>query len=226
MFKNSVVLRATKFFLCVLWLSFLPHSTDTLGPCLRRPSRRSSRLQFLRPNPLCAVETKEDVRTAQALEQHIGTYGCGIYRRQYRNTHVMVRVCTASILLTFLLVLKSSRAKLRPESELKSNCFDFPRQNFDRKNSIRGEYGISPHLMMQAGQDAIDFTLHDLDGNSWNLGDALGKGMPVVLIWGMFTCPAYQGMGTTAPWDKCGYWDQIDLVSVIHPMKYSVWYSI
>ncbi|CAN0438116.1 unnamed protein product, partial [Ectocarpus sp. 12 AP-2014] len=45
------------------------------------------------------------------------------------------------------------------------------------------------------GSPAVDFTLHDLDGNRWNLGEVLaaGAGKPVVLIFGMWTCPAFQG---------------------------------
>lgn len=74
-------------------------------------------------------------------------------------------------------------------------------------------HGETPHILLQPGDDAIDFTLHDLEGGAWKLSAALEKGLPVVLIWGMITCPAYQGMGTTPPWDKCGYWHEYELVS-------------
>lgn len=107
-------------------------------------------------------------------------------------------------------------SNLRPASELTDNCFNFPEANFDRRNSIKGKYGSSPHMMMEVGDSAIDFTVHDVDGNEWNLREALetGGGKPVVLIWGMFTCPAFQGMGTSPPWDKCSYWHERELVSI------------
>lgn len=78
-------------------------------------------------------------------------------------------------------------------------------------------YGQTPKLLLEKGSGAIDFTLHDYpDGNSWNLRDQLEQGgKPVVLIWGMYTCPAFQGMGDKppiSPWDMCSYWDEYKLV--------------
>jgi len=83
--------------------------------------------------------------------------------------------------------------------------------------SIYGVYGQSPNLLLEKGSGAIDFTLHDYpDGNTWNLRDQLEEGRkPVVLIWGMYTCPAFQGMGDKPPippWDMCSYWDEYKLV--------------
>lgn len=85
---------------------------------------------------------------------------------------------------------------------------------------MKGIYGSSPHLLLEVGRPAIDFTLHDYpDGKAWNLREELernnGAGKPVVLIWGMYTCPAFEGMGDNPPiepWDKCGYRDEYDLV--------------
>ena len=103
---------------------------------------------------------------------------------------------------------------LRPESELSSNCFNFPQDNFTPDNCIVAiNNGNTPYLPMNAGDDAIDFTLHDLDGEAWNLGETLkATGMPVVMVWGMLTCPGFQGLGTESPWDQCSYWDQHSLV--------------
>ncbi|CAM9847656.1 unnamed protein product [Ectocarpus sp. 6 AP-2014] len=117
----------------------------------------------------------------------------------------------------------SAAVNLRPESELTSNCFDFPRNGFDRQRSIKGAFGQSPKLLLETGSGAIDFTSHDYPaGERWNLREHLegvdgDAGKPVVLIWGMFTCPAFQGMGDQPPippWDKCGYRDEYDLVEM------------
>ncbi|CBN79263.1 expressed unknown protein [Ectocarpus siliculosus] len=87
--------------------------------------------------------------------------------------------------------------------------------NFHKGNSVRDIYGTSPHLVRDLGSPAVDFTLHDLDGNRWNLGEVLaaGEGKPVVLIFGMWTCPAYQGLdvieGSGNTWS---YWDEHTLV--------------
>ncbi|CAM9701828.1 unnamed protein product [Ectocarpus sp. 4 AP-2014] len=112
-------------------------------------------------------------------------------------------------------LIPGANAELRPESDLTSNCFDFPANNFDRENSIKAvNGGNAPYLPLTVGGDAVDFTLHDLEGRRWNLGETLERtGLPVVMVWGMFTCPGFQGYGTYPPWDKCGYRDEYDLVS-------------
>lgn len=109
----------------------------------------------------------------------------------------------------------SSASNLRPASDLTSNCLGFPARNFmTNSSSVAYVYGKSPILLHEIGDAAIDFTLHDTQGQAWNLREQLeaGGGKPVVLIWGMYTCPAFQGMGTDSPWDKCGYRDEYDLV--------------
>eukprot|EP00903_Cladosiphon_okamuranus_P007159 g6951.t1 len=105
-------------------------------------------------------------------------------------------------------------AELRPETELTSNCFDFPENNFDRGSCIMAvNGGNTPYLPLETGGDAIDFTLHDLEGRPWNLGEALEQAdQPVVMIFGMWTCPAFQGYGTTPPWDMSAYWNERELV--------------
>ncbi|CAN0150810.1 unnamed protein product [Ectocarpus fasciculatus] len=111
-------------------------------------------------------------------------------------------------------LIPGANAELRPESDLTSNCFDFPANNFDRENSIKAvNGGNTPYLPLTVGRDAVDFTLHGLDGQRWNLGETLERtDLPVVMVWGMFTCPGFQGYGTSPPWDKCGYRDEYDLV--------------
>eukprot|EP00903_Cladosiphon_okamuranus_P022080 g20305.t1 len=106
-------------------------------------------------------------------------------------------------------------AGLLPETELSTNCYNFPADDFHRANSVRNTYSKSPHLMLELGAPALDFTLHDLDGNRWNLGEALeaGQGKPVVLIFGMLSCPAYQGLDSGEDSaNKWTYWHERALV--------------
>ena len=127
-----------------------------------------------------------------------------------------LRLLFAAALLAILGSVRGEAENLRPEADLTSNCFGFPARNFVKNvNSVSALHGQSPFLLREPGEAAIDFTLHDTRGQAWNLREHLeGEGgKPVVLIWGMYTCPAYQGMGTDAPWDKCGYRDEFDLVS-------------
>ena len=81
---------------------------------------------------------------------------------------------------------------LRPEAELTRQCYDFPGTDFGRTNNVRLKYGSSPHLMLDVGDIAINFTLPSVRGQSINLGDML-KDKAVLLMWGHWTCPAFQG---------------------------------
>lgn len=107
-----------------------------------------------------------------------------------------------------------AQTELRPSDHLVSKCYNFPTDNFDSSNNVKLFYGKSPHLVLDTGDAAIDFTLHDLNGDPWNLADALanGDGKPVVLIWGMATCPAYQGLDSQGSDYRWTYWDEISLV--------------
>lgn len=137
-----------------------------------------------------------------------------------RNQHTMKALQQASLLWLGLVALTRAESELasdlRPASELVSNCYNFPVANFDTFNSVKGVYGSSPHLVIETGSTAVDFTLHDTDGNPWNLGDALrnGQGKPVVLMWGMSTCPAYQGLDSEGSSNRWTYWHQAELVRV------------
>ena len=105
-------------------------------------------------------------------------------------------------------------AGLLPESELVTNCYNFPAEPFSYTNNVKNSYGSSPPLTLQLGSPAVNFTLHDTDGNSWNLDNALteGAGKPVILIWGMSSCPAYQGLDSEGSSNTWAYWDQHELV--------------
>lgn len=102
-----------------------------------------------------------------------------------------------------------------PETELVTNCFNFPEDNFDVFNSVKATYGSSPHLVRDTGDPAVDFTLHDIGGTAWNLGNALKAGKPVALIWGMSTCPAYQGLDSQGSSYRWTYWDEYALVRTL-----------
>lgn len=106
--------------------------------------------------------------------------------------------------------------ELLPETELRTNCYNFPAINFHKDNSVKNTYSESPHLMLELGAPAVDFTLHDIDGSRWNLGEVLkaGGGKPVVLIFGMLTCPAYQGLDSgEESTNKWTYWHEHGVVS-------------
>ena len=105
-------------------------------------------------------------------------------------------------------------ADLLPEGELITNCYNFPAETFGYTNNVKNSYGSSPHLPLDVGSSAVNFTLHDTAGLPWNLDDALkaGKGKPVALIWGMSSCPAYQGLDSQESSSTWAYWDEFSLV--------------
>ena len=105
-----------------------------------------------------------------------------------------------------VLAARSAAGALQAESELTHSCFSFPAKNFNRANCVKSEYGHSPHTAggLSEGESAYDFTLSDLSGKSYTLSTLLEE-KPVVLVWGMWTCPAYQGLGQEAPFDQCSY---------------------
>lgn len=55
-------------------------------------------------------------------------------------------------------------AELRPSSDLHARCYDFPKSDFGYKNNIRLAHGASPHIVIAAGKQAIDFTLPSENG--------------------------------------------------------------
>lgn len=118
-----------------------------------------------------------------------------------------------SAILCVLGLVGLGGAELLPDTELVTNCFDFPQDNFDTSNSVKSVYGSSPHLVRDTGDSAVDFTLHDINGKAWSLADSLNGGKPVALIWGMSTCPAYQGLDSEGSSYRWTYWDEYALVS-------------
>lgn len=96
-----------------------------------------------------------------------------------------------AVVTSFASSADSPAAKLRPQTEQTSDCYDFPQKNFHRDNCVKAKYGASPAIPMGEGEAAIDFTLHDLAGTPHTLSHML-ESKPVLLVWGMWTCPAYQ----------------------------------
>lgn len=88
------------------------------------------------------------------------------------------------------------RLSLRPTTDLGGNCFGFPSEQFTTNNSIRGKFSHDPFLLVTKGDEAIDFSLHTVAGpletDVVTLSELLVT-KPVVLLYGMYSCPAFQG---------------------------------
>lgn len=89
-------------------------------------------------------------------------------------------------------VWKASSDFLLPVSSLIGKCFDFPIENFNHENNILAKYPNDPAHFVDESESAVDFKLATYDGDKVVLSDLL-KEKPVVLVYGMHTCPAFQG---------------------------------
>lgn len=121
----------------------------------------------------------------------------------------------APLLALALVPLANADLFLHPDEEMEQNCFGFPTTNFHRTNCVKAKYGDSPQGggVLTVGEPVFDFTLYDLDGEAHTLSKIIEQNdQPVVMIWGMWTCPAYQGMGKDEPVDECSYTHEWDLV--------------
>jgi hypothetical protein len=105
----------------------------------------------------------------------------------------------------------SSQSQLLSSDQLTDSCFDFPNTDFGINNCVKCTYGNSPHFVLATGSPAIDFSIPNVDGELITLSTLLEE-KPVILIWGMHTCPAFEGLGTSYPFDQCSYEDEWDLV--------------
>lgn len=102
--------------------------------------------------------------------------------------------------------LSAPNKYLRNSGELTSGRYGWPHDPFDEQNCVLGEFGSEPYLSLKAGDCAVDFSLIDENGAACRLGDLLIT-RPVVLTFGMITCPAYQ-LSKTA---------EAELVTRLHP---------
>lgn len=67
-----------------------------------------------------------------------------------------------------------------PPTELESNCYNWPSQEFSPTNKANLNLTFSP------GDTAVDFILQDTDGQAYNLYSLL-ETKPVLLVFGSFT---------------------------------------
>ena len=142
------------------------------------------------------------------------------------------------VVFTFLLLLFSHHTmtitgNVRPDTELTHQCYDFPTIDFSRSNNVRLTYGSSPKVLMNVGDQAIDFTLPSVTGQSINLGQLLTQ-KAVLLLWGHWTCPAFQGFHSDTTFTGSSYNDENDLmelygskyITIVHligPEPHPIW---
>lgn len=100
---------------------------------------------------------------------------------------------------------------LQSSETLTGSCYNFPATSFDSTNCVKCKYGSSPHFVLDVGDAAIDFTLSTLEGDEVTLSSLLEE-KAVVMLWGMHTCPAFQGLGTSYPFDQSSYEHEWDVV--------------
>lgn len=121
---------------------------------------------------------------------------------------------------------------LRDSSELSSHCYHFPGKDYSKDNNVKSTYGASPHLMVEAGDLAIDFTLPSNTGDMITLSKLL-EDKAVLLIWGHTTCPAFQGYKSDTMFIGSSYKeekelleevkDKVTLVHLIGPEPHPLW---
>ena len=82
---------------------------------------------------------------------------------------------------------------MKNTSNLIGKCFNFPDSDFALDNSVNAFYPNDPTPLLPRGGFAVDFVLPDLNDETHQLRELL-RTKPVVLMYGMATCPAFQGM--------------------------------
>lgn len=88
---------------------------------------------------------------------------------------------------------KAGSSYLQTVSELTGKCFDFPISNFNHNNNIVAKYPSDPTHFVGNSDAAVDFKLSTfIDGDKVVLSELLQE-KPVLLLYGMYTCPAFQG---------------------------------
>jgi len=121
---------------------------------------------------------------------------------------------------------------LRSSDDLTSHCYHFPSKDFGKDNNVKNTYGSSPKVMVKVGDLAIDFTLPSNTGEMVTLSELLEK-KAVLLIWGHYTCPAFQGyksdttfIGSSWEEEKSLLDDVTDKITLLHligPEPHPIW---
>lgn len=70
-----------------------------------------------------------------------------------------IAISIISLVLLLLSSLFDEAVSIQPESNLESNCYNFPDKDFSASNCIKCTYGSTPKILLPTGSDAIDFTL-------------------------------------------------------------------
>lgn len=148
------------------------------------------------------------------------------------GTNFWKRAMNTVILAILFCACKITHAILKSEDELTDHCYSFPVNDFSKKNSIKNTYGSSPKLILNVGDVAIDFTLPTPEGKYVSLGDLIAEN-PVVLIWGHYTCPAFQGLNSDTMFIGSSYEEEykmidafkskVTFVHMIGPEPHPIW---
>lgn len=135
-------------------------------------------------------------------------------------------------LVFLVIIIARVKAILRSDNELTVHCYDFPARDFGKANNVKSLHGASPKLILNIGDTAIDFTLATPSGERVQLSTLLAK-KPVVMIWGHYTCPAFQGLhsdtmflGSSFEEEKIFVESNSDVVQVLHmigPEPHPMW---
>jgi hypothetical protein len=75
----------------------------------------------------------------------------------------LVSISFFQLVLTVVCFNNLVVATLRDKSELTSHCYHFPAKDFGKQNNVKLTYGSSPHVLLEAGSQAIDFVLPDIN---------------------------------------------------------------
>lgn len=121
---------------------------------------------------------------------------------------------SAYIILFLFTIILCVNGILRSSSELTNSCYGVPENDFGRSNNVKDTYGKSPKVILNVGDIAIDFTLPNSNGELVTLSDLL-KEKAVVLIWGHYTCPAFQGLNSDTLFIGSSYSDEYDLIDSV-----------
>ena len=138
------------------------------------------------------------------------------WRRQGRgrSASLLGQVVLCMQLVLVLLAAQSARGILRDSDELTKHCYHFPSKDYGKDNNVKDTYGSSPHVMLNVGDLAIEFTLPSNTGEMVTLSKLL-EDKAVLLLWGHYTCPAFQGYKSDTTFTGSSYQDEKDLLDEV-----------